>query len=266
MVSLPRNGIKTAMEKELNAPVLCAAWAKNGHIICGGGGGNRHIGAANFLVVLNFDADSLRLSDPLYTFDTDDEVPNILAVHPNGTDFMCSFIANRRQTDFSRLYVVVLLILYRHDGKLEILRLFCDEEEGKRIEIAADREQLQALKHVNEQSALKFSRDGSFLAMGGKLVLDKPHKADKGISDLDFRDNSCLAVTVDGRACELWDLTKRSQISTIPLPGATFGRFSPGDTNLLHLVAQGSVPDLLAAIFAIAATAGIGALCVYLHQ
>ncbi|KAL3682196.1 hypothetical protein R1sor_000218 [Riccia sorocarpa] len=191
-----------------------------GHVVFGGGGGDRKTGLQNKLLLAHYDFSSDVLSEAIHTLSTDDDPPYRLAVHPGSNEIVCSISKDCRLVELSA----------EEEVKLEV---------SKRV--------VHPLQDVGEQNCLVFSRDGTRLAMGGvdgrlrvfewpslKLVLDKAG-AHTEVKDIDFRlDGSMLVTTGDDGPCRVWDLAKESLVTSLPpSKGGTLGfcRFSRDGTK-----------------------------------
>ncbi|KAL2611024.1 hypothetical protein R1flu_022716 [Riccia fluitans] len=201
---------------ESRAPVVAGV----GHVVFGGGGGDRKSGLKNKLLLANYDFSSDVLSEAIHTLSTDDDPPYRLAVHPGSNEIVCSVSKDCRLVELNA----------EEDVKLEL---------SKKV--------VQPLQNIGEQNCLVFNRDGTRLATGGedghlrvfewpslKLVLDKPG-AHTAVKDIDFSlDGSMLVSTGDDGPCRVWDLSKDSVVTSLsPSKGGTLGfcRFSRDGTK-----------------------------------
>ncbi|EFJ11778.1 hypothetical protein SELMODRAFT_425986 [Selaginella moellendorffii] len=208
----------------LSVPVFCAAWAKDGYVVCGGGGGATRSGRGNMLILARWTGSAM---EQLYTRSTGLDAPYHLAIHPNGTDFVCSFIANEW-----------------HDGKLEFFRL----AEDLSIE-SAHREIVIA----KEQTAMAFSMDGTMFATAGmnghlrvykwpslELLVDEQCEIGSAeFKSLEFsEEGTLLAASTSGGKTYVWELHGDNHLRVIPSEEGRYCWFSRSSTPQLHVASS----------------------------
>ncbi|KAG6543925.1 hypothetical protein Mapa_014765 [Marchantia paleacea] len=205
-----------AEEPESNGP----GGAGVGHVVFGGGGGDRKNGVKNKLLLAHYAFAADVLSEAIYTLSTDDDPPYRLAVHPGSNEIVCSVSKDCRLVELNT----------EEDLKLEV---------SKRV--------VQPLQDIGEQNCLVFSGDGTRLATGGEdghlrvfewpsleLVMDQAG-AHTAVKDIDFSlDGSLLVSTGDNGPCRVWDLSRASAVTSLTAnKGANLGfcRFSRDGTK-----------------------------------
>ncbi|CAM6098985.1 unnamed protein product [Calypogeia fissa] len=201
------------------------AGAGVGHVVFGGGGGDRKNGVKNLLVLAHYDFGTDVLSEAISTSSTDDDPPYRLAVHPGSNEIVCSVSKDCR-----------LFELRSDDG----------------VKLESSEKLRKPLRDVGEQNCLVFSADGTRFATGGEdghlrvfewpsleLLLNEPN-AHQSVKDLDFSlDSSLLASTGDSGPCRIWDISKASAVAVLTSDkGSNLGfcRFSrDGTKSILYI-------------------------------
>lgn len=218
-----------ACVKHYGFPLFCASWVelhntltlKGGereeeedtqhnktrrYLIFGGGGGEGRTGVRNGLVLAHHDFDTDILSESVHFYDTDDDPPYRMAIHPLDDSIICSFSNGCRRFEFTSQ----------------------NESEARKIEIKPSEKALDQLENAGRQQSLVFSTDGLLLAAGGedghlrvfewpslKIVLDQPD-AHKSIKDLDFSlDGTFLVSLGDSGPCRIWNLSTSSPAASL---------------------------------------------------
>lgn len=249
--------------KHYGFPLFCASWVESHNIltlkegereeedkqqkktrrylIFGGGGGPGRTGVRNGLVLAHHDFDTDVLSEAVHFYDTDDDPPYRMAIHPLDDSIICSFLNGCRRFELTSQ----------------------DESEAKKIGIKPSEKALDQLENVGQQQSLVFSTDGLLLAAGGvdghlrvfewpslKIVLDQPD-AHKSIKDMDFSlDGNFLASLGDSGPCRIWNLSTSTPAASLPVDtGERFGscRFSrDGVRPLLFITVKQGEKGLIA--------------------
>uniref|UniRef100_A0A0D6R2I9 Uncharacterized protein n=1 Tax=Araucaria cunninghamii TaxID=56994 RepID=A0A0D6R2I9_ARACU len=222
-------GTKTppACMKKYSFPLFCASWAshrisqgeekeddnnnentnkREDYLILGGGGGGGRTGVKNALALARYDVESDVLSESVHLFDTDDDPPYRMAVHPVEEIIICAFSNGCRGFKLNSL------------GGSAV--------ENVRIN-PADRS-LNQIENMGQQKSIVFSTNGAMFAAGGEdghlrvfewstlnSVLDK-REAHKSIKDLDFSpDDTYLASLGDSGPCQIWNLSTCASEATL---------------------------------------------------
>lgn len=160
----------------------------------------------NGLILAHHDVDTDILSESVHFYDTDDDPPYRMAIHPLDDSIICSFSNGCRRFELTSQ----------------------DESEARKIGIRPSGKPLDQLENVGRQQSLVFSRDGFLLAAGGedgylrvfewpslKIVLDQPD-AHKSIKDLDFSlDGTFLASLGDTGPCRIWNLSTSAPAASL---------------------------------------------------
>jgi len=250
--------------KHYGFPLFCASWVESHNIltlkegereeeedkqqkkrrrylIFGGGGGPGRTGVRNGLVLAHHDFDTDVLSEAVHFYDTDDDPPYRMAIHPLDDSIICSFLNGCRRFELTSQ----------------------DESEAKKIGIKPSEKALDQLENVGQQQSLVFSTDGLLLAAGGvdghlrvfewpslKIVLDQPD-AHKSIKDMDFSlDGNFLASLGDSGPCRIWNLSTSTPAASLSVDtGERFGscRFSrDGVRSLLFITVKQGEKGLIA--------------------
>nr|XP_043636565.1 SEC12-like protein 2 [Erigeron canadensis] len=196
------------------------------YVIFGGGGGEGRSGIPNALVVSLFDRASNSLSDqPVSKFETGDDLPYRMAVHPAGEGVICSLPKSCRWFEWERI----------------------KKEDVFTIGLKQSEKVLYDLEHIGQQLAVNFSRDGSLLALGGEdgklraykwpsmeSLVDVPD-AHASVKNLDFSPDGKFLVSVgSGGPGRVWDISSSTLKASLPKENdEVFGfcRFSQNSVN-----------------------------------
>ncbi|KAK9048831.1 hypothetical protein SSX86_032202 [Deinandra increscens subsp. villosa] len=209
---------------------------ESGYVIFSGGGGEGRSGIPNALVISLFDPASNSLSDqPVSKFETDDDLPYRIAVHPGGEGLICSLPKSCRWFEWEST----------------------KNEEGSTLSLKQSEKVLYELEHIGQQLAVTFSHDGSLLALGsedGKLrafkwptmesLVDLPD-AHTSVKNVDFSPDGKFLVSVGSAGPgRVWELSSSTLKASLPKENdEVFGfcRFSQNHVNndqVLYVIAK----------------------------
>lgn len=249
-----------ACVKDYGFPLFCVSWVKlddtsifkegereeedkqtRRYLVFGGGGGEGRTGVKNGLRLAHYDFNTDILSESVHFYDTDDDLPYRMAIHPLDDSIICSFSNGCRRFELTSQ----------------------DESEATKICIKPSGKALDQLENVGQQQCLIFSTNGLLLAAGGedghlrvfewpslKIVLDQPD-AHKSVKDMDFSlDGSFLASLGDSGPCRIWNLSTSAPAASLSVDkGERLGscRFSrDGVRPLLFITVKQGEKGLIA--------------------
>lgn len=262
-MSRGRRNSPPACVKQYGFPLFCVSWVKlhdtsifkegereeedkqqkktRRYLIFGGGGGEGRTGVRNGLGLAHHDFDTDILSESVHFYDTDDDAPYRMAIHPLDDSIICSFSNGCRRFELTSQ----------------------DESEATKIGIKPSGKALDQLENAGQQQCLIFSTNGLLLAAGGedghlrvfewpslKIVLDQPD-AHKSVKDMDFSlDGTFLASLGDSGPCRIWNLSTSAPAASLSVDeGERLGscRFSrDGVSPLLFITVKQAEKGLIA--------------------
>lgn len=262
-MSRGRRNPPPACVKQYGFPLFCVSWVKlhdtsifkegereeedkqqkktRRYLIFGGGGGEGRTGVRNGLGLAHHDFDTDILSESVHFYDTDDDAPYRMAIHPLDDSIICSFSNGCRRFELTSQ----------------------DESEATKIGIKPSGKALDQLENAGQQQCLIFSTNGLLLAAGGedghlrvfewpslKIVLDQPD-AHKSVKDMDFSlDGTFLASLGDSGPCRIWNLSTSAPAASLSVDeGERLGscRFSrDGVRPLLFITVKQAEKGLIA--------------------
>ncbi|KAL4580472.1 hypothetical protein LXL04_016666 [Taraxacum kok-saghyz] len=204
---IPRNVIKSE-DKDKDKDDVVSDDDGSKYVVFSGGGGEGRSGIPNALIISLFHSPSNSLSDePVNKFETGDELPYRMAVHPGGEGVICSLPKSCRWYEW------------------EVSK----EEDELKVSLIESEKVLYELEHIGQQLAVTFNHDGSLLAVGGEdgklrafkwpsmeSLIDIPD-AHSSVKNLDFSPDGKFLVSVgSGGPGRVWDTSSSTNKASLP--------------------------------------------------